>query len=91
MAPKRRSTAAPAHAPAPAGATAGAPASLLQLVQQLADADDHKVAPDLARDAKLLIDAAWDGTMCESIKKRKITLPDAIKNSTPALDAAAMA
>ena len=48
----------------------------------------------MARDAKLLVNAAWDGTMCESITKRKITLPDAIaaiKNSTPVLDAAAMA
>ena len=67
------------------------PASLLQLVQQISDADVHNVAPDLARDAQRLIEAAWSGSMCEKVTKQKTPLAAAIERSTPALDAAAMA
>ena len=67
------------------------PASLRELVRQIDDADELDVAPDLERDATALIEAAWNGSMCESIVRRKIPLADAVQRSTAELDAAAFA
>lgn len=67
------------------------PASLLQLVEQIEDADEHQVAPDLARTARALVEAAWNGSMCVGILRRTIPLADAIQRSTSALDAASIA
>ena len=63
------------------------PASLLQLVEQIEDADEHQVAPDLARTARALVEAAWNGSMCVGILRRMIPLADAIQRSTSALEA----
>ena len=67
------------------------PASLRELVRQIENADEFDVAPDLARAATALVEAAWDGSMCEGIVGRRILLPDAIQRSTADLDAAAFA
>ena len=67
------------------------PASLLQLVEQIETADEHQVAPDLARTARALVETAWNGSMCVGILRRTITLTDAIQRSTSALDAASIA
>ncbi len=67
------------------------PASLLQLVEQIEDADEHQVAPDLARTARALVEAAWNGSMCVGNLCPMIPLADAIQRSTSALDAASIA
>ena len=67
------------------------PTSLQQLVEQIEDADDHGVAPDLAHTMRTLIEAAWKGSMCAGIIKPTIPLADAIQRSTAALDAASIA
>ncbi len=67
------------------------PTSLQQLVGQIEDADEHQIAPDLARTMGALVEAAWNGSMCGGIIRRTIPLADAIQRSTAALDAASIA
>jgi hypothetical protein len=67
------------------------PASLRQLAIQIKEADEFGVASDLVRDANELVEAAWDGTLCERIVGRKIRLADAIQRSTSVLDASSAA
>ena len=67
------------------------PVSLRAVARQFDDADEHNVASDLARDYTTLIEAAWDGSMCQSIVGRRIPLADAIQRGVPDFDAAALA
>ena len=67
------------------------PRSLREVARQFVDADEHNVASDLARDYTSLIEAAWDGSMCQSIVGRQIPLADAIQRGVPEFDAAALA
>jgi hypothetical protein len=67
------------------------PASLRQLAIQIKEADEFGVASDLVRDANELVEAAWDGTLCERIVGREIRLADAVQRSTSVLDAASAA
>ena len=78
------SSAVPASEPMPV------PAGLRELAQQLMDADEHGVAPDVGQNAKALIEAAWNGSLCESIVGNRITLQDAVSRTTAALDTVAM-
>lgn len=67
------------------------PASLRQLAIQIKEADEFGVASDLVIDANKLVEAAWDGSLCERIVGRKIRLADAIERSRTLLDAVSTA
>ena len=66
--------------------------------ERFSRANKHGIAPDLAKDVKLLVQSAWDGSMLlqsrlvepSSIGCGGIPLDGAIKKSTAELDAAAM-
>ena len=67
------------------------PDALRNLALQFVDGDTHGVVSDLGQSAQELVEAAWDGRLCESIISERIPICDAINRSTAQLDAAAMA
>jgi len=67
------------------------PEGLRRMSEKYSRADKHGVATDLSNGVRLLVRAAWDGSMCQGVLTSKIPLATAIRNITAELDAAAMA